>query len=809
MQSLSIQNLTELSNVHQSILSTFGNIVNGYLEQTYELIHNAFENSACTHGDAIAVESVGREISYAELDKRANYLARQLRNLGVTTGVSVVIATGRRIEMMLSMYAVLKSGGTYVPIDPSIPQERINLIVSQSMAVLALVTDDTAHQFENLDQIQVLPVSEILDANISEKESTKLPDIASGDNTAFVVFTSGSTGIPKGVKISHAGVARLFDEPLKMSNVSRGVRMCHFLNVGFDAGQAEVFVCHAGGATLVLRESTDISKTIQSIDILHITPTGLSLLDPIDFPNLKQVFIGSEPVTDALVERWASRVRLINLYGPTETSCFVTGCVLKPGEDVTIGNPLFNTAIYLLDNAKGLVPPGVVGEIYVSGVCVSNGYLNASERGKFMPCMSGNGLMYATGDMGRWLSNGKLQILGRRDEQIKLGGYRVELNEVANTIMSHISVSRAAVVVAENNLIAYVAPKCDESEVRNWLIQKLPQYMIPAIFIFMDELPINVNGKVDRVMLMSLEVPKVEEADVLAMSALQLHLAKIWSTVIGDKGLLIGPKSSFFSIGGNSLAVVKMTALANEQGFKFTVADVFRTPTLEKLADDGSVHSLSSKSLESIAKLSHRPIILCLHGYGTSAEIFDIQMQEIQRALPEVEFLFVNAPYVSQKSDVSQHFQGPYFKWWKSENFLLRHVLSSNKQGVDHVVSKINAINGINGENVVGLLGFSEGAEMKTVDKLRAKNSIKCQWKFSILMSCGKLIPNLFDSIQISTPSLHIFGSDLEKKRSFSIRKSYAGNLEVLGHNKGHLVPRDEKFTTAFVSRIKSLISME
>jgi amino acid adenylation domain-containing protein len=396
---LPIQKMVELSTTHQSVLAELGNTKGARQSQTFTLCHSAFEKSAAMYSDLVAVEFSGQQITYGELDKRANCFAHALRSLGVNNGVSVVIATGRRLEMVLSMYAVLKAGGTYTPIDPTAPQSRINLIVSQSAASLVIVSDATAGQFESFEGILVSATEMLNTDNLDKERSVKLPDTAVGADTALVLYTSGSTGLPKGVKINHAGMARLFDEPLKMSKVAPGVRMAQFLNIAFDAAQAEVFICHAGGATLVLR-TENVFETIKSVDILHITPTGLSQLDPAEFPNLKQIFTGSEPLPESLAQLWASRVRLINLFGPTETSCYVTGCVIQPGENVSIGSPLFNSAIYVLDQQKQLVPPGVVGEIYIAGPCVSNGYVNYNGDDKFVPdSISGDGTMYATGDM--------------------------------------------------------------------------------------------------------------------------------------------------------------------------------------------------------------------------------------------------------------------------------------------------------------------------------------------------------------------------------------------------------------------------
>jgi hypothetical protein len=411
------------------------------------------------------------------------------------------------------------------------------------------------------------------------------------------------------------------------------------------------------------------------------------------------------------------------------------------------------------------------------------------------------------------LNNRKLQILGRADDQVKLRGYRIELDEVANALMRHQSVKLASAVVIDKTLVAYVSPKnVDETDLKQSLESILPHYMLPSLYVFMDELPVNVNGKVDRKKLktMPLEVAKAGE-DILTMSDAQTRLALIWASILNTSER-IGPKSSFFALGGDSLSVVKMTAMANERGFSFTVGEVFKTPILELLARDQTLqvpsrfsHRPSRMSLRSMAP-QKRPIILCLHGFGTSAEIFDIQLADVQRALPEVEFVCINAPYQTNKSDVADVFEGPYFKWWEKESVLSRYT-NQNTKAINYVVSQINHILENGDRMIEGLLGFSEGAEMvHLMDILQAKGVLKRQWKFSVLMSCGKLGWGLFNMQKLNVPSLHVSGSDSEKRVSAAIQAKYSGYIDTLKHNKGHLIPRNHHFTSEFVLKIRKLM---
>ncbi|KAI9325601.1 hypothetical protein DFJ73DRAFT_965713 [Zopfochytrium polystomum] len=563
------------------------------------LVHEAFEGVAAVQPDAVAVEHGDTAMTYAELDARASLLASQLRGLGVAAGSFVVLLIHRSIEMVVGIFAVLKTGAAYVPVDADLPLDRIESILEDAGSSVLLYSASAAAAANAVTQS--LPsrsaVLSIETASQERKASAGPVDLpgfcgASPSDAAFVVFTSGTTGRPKGVMVPHRGITRLLEEPLKTSHLGVGVRMAQFLSIGFDGAQSEVFVALSTGATLVLRSSSDPVATIRSVDVLHITPSGLAGLDPADVPNLKQVFVGAEPLTQSLADRWASRVRLINLYGPTETSCFVSGTLIAEGDVVTIGSALVGSRLYVLDDALRSVPVGVVGELFVGGPCVANGYVNRPEETalRFLSdphCTDSDGArMYRTGDMVRWLPSGKLQIIGRRDNQVKFKGYRIELEEVTRAFSRHPSVSAAVTFVHDDLLVAVVSPKrCDdEASLRAFAATILPQYMMPSVIFAVEEMPLTSNGKADAKALAA-ELSRNLHADLVAPNTpRERSLAEVWSVVLAVPLAAIGRSSSFFGLGGDSISALRVVAASAKIGLKLTVADIFAAHNLEATA---------------------------------------------------------------------------------------------------------------------------------------------------------------------------------------------------------------------------------
>ncbi|KAI9324350.1 hypothetical protein DFJ73DRAFT_768382 [Zopfochytrium polystomum] len=500
---------------------------------SYSLIHNAFEFQALLNPEAVAVEHEGKSVTYKELDLAANILCRRLQSIGVKAGDRVGLLASRSLEMIVGMLAALKSGAAYVPVDAATPGARAEYIFATAAVSMVLFSPSASLLVPKLTLPAFCAVMEIsvLKPESNNVPSSKPPESATGSSTAFVVFTSGSTGNPKGVLVTHAGVARLFDEPLKVSHLGLGVRMSQFLAIGFDGAQSEIFIALGTGTTLVLRSTGEPMKTIASVDVLHITPTGLGQLNPEAFPNLKQIFVGAEHLPAALAEKWSRHLRLINLYGPTETSCFVAGTVVEPQEVVTVGRPLAHSSLFVVDSEMRLVPKGVVGELAIGGLCVSGGYIGLPDENakRFVPNPFGEGRLYRSGDLVRWLDNGHLQIVGRIDNQVKFKGYRIELDEVAGAIGKFESVQASTVVIEGNALIAFVCPPSDWDELRRHLVELLPHYMVPSRFVGVDAFPVNSNGKLDKSKLID-HLAALDLADFSEpVTSTERTLAAVWA----------------------------------------------------------------------------------------------------------------------------------------------------------------------------------------------------------------------------------------------------------------------------------------
>ncbi|KAH9158405.1 hypothetical protein LEN26_002993 [Aphanomyces euteiches] len=345
-----------------------------------------------------------------------------------------------------------------------------------------------------------------------------------------------------------------------------GARMLQFFANGFDGFQSDMWSALTQGATLVLRSDNNLDDLLSTIDMVTITPTGLSLLgDPKKYPRLRCVGVAGESVPTSLRDLWADKVRFINCYGPSEGSMGTHYETIYPGNTITIGNPFANVNSYVLDDLQRPVPIGVIGELYLGGVCVSPSYINLPEETatRFLPDPFTGGRMFRTGDVARLLSNGKMEVLGRQDSQVKLKGYRIELDEVAEAMVTHAAVKNAAVIYkSKKHLVGYYSPSSlDSAELRQTVANILPSYMIPDVWVGLEELPQNVNGKIDRKALEAMEIHL--EIDALETEA-EKQMAQIWAEVLNVPVTQIGRNTSFTSLGGDSRAYLSVAQILNE-----------------------------------------------------------------------------------------------------------------------------------------------------------------------------------------------------------------------------------------------------
>ncbi|KAJ1904746.1 hypothetical protein IWQ60_012401, partial [Tieghemiomyces parasiticus] len=425
-------------------------------------------------------------------------------------------------------------------------------------------------------------------SNPTNQAPVPLPQISPA-NLSHIIYTSGTTGRPKGVPIEHHTVASYLQQSEKVHGVAPGTRFMQNMALGFDCLILEVLTTLAQGGTLVVR--TELLDTLPRVEAVMITPSVLAMLDPGKYPNLQQIITAGEALPTLLAQRWARHCRVLNLYGPAEA--FATHSIqLGPDDQVTVGNPIPNTECYVLDAELRPVPFGVTGEICFGGPCVTRGYLNRPElnRTQFVPNpFTGNGRLYRSGDLGRWLLDGTVEYIARKDDQVKVRGYRVELTEVEAVILQTPEVESAAAVLLDGKLYAFVTPQdVPVCEVRAFTAARLPAYMVPTVTFALDQLPLSHNGKADRRSLKKL-VPAllVRDGGSTAQgprnSAERLVVAAMAQT-LNLSAEEIDIHDSFLQLGGDSISAIRLSSLCRDHGIHVSIAQIFQYGTPAALA---------------------------------------------------------------------------------------------------------------------------------------------------------------------------------------------------------------------------------
>ncbi|KAF0712100.1 hypothetical protein As57867_004904, partial [Aphanomyces stellatus] len=476
----------------------------------YELLHHAFEERAKQHPDVRAIEFEGAGLTYGELNDLANTLAAALCAMGVGVGCRVAVVMDRCLEFPLGLLSVLKSGASMVPLSSLIPRTRLEIVLRESDCNVVLCTVEASLDLSFWPSFcRILPVN-VGSLRISTNEF--VPGQIRRSDEAYIVFTSGSTGKPKGVPVLHSSILNTIIHTGPRIGFSPGARALQFLSVSFDGFQGDMWQCLTHGATMVLR-GNNYEETILNVDMITCTPSTLATFGhPQQYQNLKFVHVAGETCPEQLKQKWSKYVRFFNLYGPSECALMTHLQELHIHSPITIGQPISNTNAYILDKNRNTLPVEFVGEIYLSGICVSPGYINlpsqTEERFIPDPFVGGSQMMFRTGDLGRILPNGKFEVLGRKDNQVKLKGYRIELDEVAEAMLHHPQVVTAAAIVKDKtHLVGYFSPaNVSSDELIEVVASRLPVYMVPAVWVGLDVMPQNANGKIDKKALEALDV---------------------------------------------------------------------------------------------------------------------------------------------------------------------------------------------------------------------------------------------------------------------------------------------------------------
>jgi amino acid adenylation domain-containing protein len=556
---------------------------------------------------SVALVYEQESVTYREMNARANQVAHLLRARGVGPEVCVGVCMERSFEMIQALLGILKAGGAYMPLDPSYPRERLAFMVEDSTMPVLL----TQRRLLNLlprhgaDVICLDP-----DWWAVSGESAENPAVNVGpDDLAYVLYTSGSTGRPKGVQVEHRGLTNLVETQSRVCGIRPGDRVLQFCSLSFDPSIFEIGAALHTGATLVLASQRSLLPgpalaellRQQAVTTIVLPPSVLLPLPDEDFPALRTLIVGAEPVTAEFVKRWAAGRRIFNIYGATETTVFSTIAEChSDGAKPAIGRPIANNRVYLLDSRLQPVRVGAPGELYVGGVGVARGYLNRPEltAERFIPDPFSDepgARLYRTGDIARYLPDGNIDFLGRVDHQVKVRGHRIELEEIEAVLGQHTSLRDCVVAAREDTpgdrrLVAYIVPDHastpSASELRSFMKNRLPDYMVPGIFVPMDALPLAPSGKVDRRALPAPDPGRMErsEARVAPRDSVEFRLAKIWEDTLGVRP--IGVTDDFFELGGHSLLAVTMFARVQKTlGRKLPLTALFEAPTIAKLGD--------------------------------------------------------------------------------------------------------------------------------------------------------------------------------------------------------------------------------
>ncbi|TCO62645.1 non-ribosomal peptide synthase protein (TIGR01720 family)/amino acid adenylation domain-containing protein [Actinocrispum wychmicini] len=558
----------------------------------------SFSAQAARTPDAEAVVFEDVSLTYAELAARANRLARFLVGQGVSPGSVVAVALPRSVELIVALYAVHKAGAAYLPVDPSYPVDRISYMLADAQP--AYVIDDPA-------QVDVPGDSADPDVRVSPH------------HPAYVIYTSGSTGRPKGVVVSHAGIVNRLLWMQDVYTLYTSDRVLQKTPSSFDVSVWEFFWPLITGATLVVarpdghKDPSYLADLVrdQRITTIHFVPSMLDvfLSELRGCPSLRQVFTSGEALPVEVARQFVSSsdAQLHNLYGPTEASVDVTAWAVTDPSWVPIGRPVWNTQVYVLDEALRPVPPGVVGELYIAGAQLADGYL---RRAGLTACrfvaspFTAGARMYRTGDLARWTSDGVVEFLGRADDQVKLRGFRIEPGEIEAVLLRN--ASRAVVVLRDGQIVAYVVGEAPD---RAELASVLPDYMIPAAIVSLPELPLTPNGKLDR---KALPAPEFQVSSQEPSTPDEAALAALFAEVLGLER--VGVDDDFFAVGGHSLLVMRLVSrIRSVLGREVLLRDVFDAPTVAGLAKRLDAAGTAARALEPVVRPARVPLSFAQH----------------------------------------------------------------------------------------------------------------------------------------------------------------------------------------------------
>lgn len=549
--------------------------------------------------EAIALQFEDQLVSYRELEAKSNQVAHFLLDLGVQKAALVGLCIERNANMIPIILGIMKAGAGYLPIDPAYPEDRLNYLILDSNVDYIFSTATVTAAIPSPHRAKML-IIDALESQISQAATSRPPVVLDPHDIAYTIYTSGSTGRPKGVLVEHKGLVNLSFNQIEAFGLEHDTKVLQFASLSFDASCSEIFTTLGAGACLVIPSQKELlSKELlasfikeKSIEVATLPPSyQVSMEDAL--LGLKTLVSAGEPLNVDVAERIdQTGVKVINAYGPTENTVCVS---LSPkatnyGSKVSMGAPLANVEAYVFQNEFQLSPIGVTGELYVGGVQLARGYLNQVEltAERFIQTDEPTKRLYRTGDLVCWLPDGTLSFVGRADAQVKIRGHRIELGEIEQVLLSHETVQDCSVLAKHmqgvNKLVAFVVPvdTFDKAALSAYLERQVPAYMMPAFWLEMAELPVNVSGKVDKKAL--LDYPLEQEQKLSSgkpTTDLEVTLSNIWKELLGLEA--VGIHDNFFELGGDSIICIQAVSRAHQEGYLFQVADMFERQTIADL----------------------------------------------------------------------------------------------------------------------------------------------------------------------------------------------------------------------------------
>ena len=612
------------------LLNKFNDDVKDYDSR---LFIDAFEDIVKKYSNNIAVSMNGKSETYYEFNCKINQTARYLQSLGLKKGDYVSVCLYKSVETLELLMAILKIGCVYIPIDPEYHVSRIGYILEETSAKVAFIEPEISESINEQYDTKIQHICDIL----KERDNFNMADLdveIKANDLAYIIFTSGTTGKPKGVMIEHIGICNMVRGLNKGWGVTDTSKVLQFASLSFDASIAEIFITFLSGAELVLKLKEDtlpggaLERTLKSEQITDVilTPSVLALADETGLTDLRSVLSAGESCNSAIIKKWSSGRRFINAYGPTETTVCASYkiCDYADAENVTIGKAIEGTKLYILDDDMNPVPLGMAGELCITSVGNARGYFNEPKltNEKFVDNkLDKNGFqkIYRTNDIVRYSKDGNIKFCGRKDNQVKIRGFRIEIDEIENVISKCEGVKECVVIVKEisqdKRLVAFICssdPNCNEATLRSQIRKELAPYMIPSIFEFVDELPHSINGKVDRKLVSTFDIKnQIVQIDDSSYTETQKKLRKIWCNAFGFDAITI--EDDFYELGGHSLLANEIkTQIEKEFNISIEVAAILNHSSFISLCEfidsSSDIRRKNNRPIEKLNEANYIPV---------------------------------------------------------------------------------------------------------------------------------------------------------------------------------------------------------